>query len=111
MAEEKSKKVLQAEERLEQAKRQLAKAKQEERAKIRAEQNHHKYMLGGCVAKYFPECWNFSEQEMNRIIACAFKSRDVLNMIDLVVKERSAQTEDIAESEDFEDAEDEDGDE
>ena len=30
MAEEKSKKVLQAEERLEQAKRQLAKAKQEE---------------------------------------------------------------------------------
>lgn len=111
MTEEKSKKLLQAEERLEQAKRLLAKAKQEERAKIRAEQNHHKYMLGGCVAKYFPECWSFSEQEMNRIIACAFKNRDVLNMIDLVVKERPMQTDEVTESEDFEDAEDEDGDE
>lgn len=111
MAEEKSKKVLQAEERLEQAKRQLAKAKQEEKAKIRAEQNHHKYMIGGCVAKYFPECWNFSEQEMNRIIACAFKNRDVINMVDLVVRERPAQTVQIAKWEVDKDAEDEDGNE
>lgn len=82
-----------------QAKALFAKAKQEERAKIRAEENHHKYMMGGCIAKYFPECWNFSEQEMNRIIACAFKNRDVLNMIEVVVRERPAEEPDVEESE------------
>lgn len=107
--EEKSKKVLQAEERLAQAKAMLAKAKQEERAKLRAEQNHHKYMMGGCIAKYFPECWEFSEQELNRIIACAFKNRDVQNMITLVVKERQADEQKIEESEVEVDAEDEEG--
>lgn len=101
--EEKSKKVLQAEKKLAQAKAQLERAKREEKEKIRVEQNRHKYMMGGCIAKYFPECWNFSEFEMNRIIACAFKNRDVLNMIDVVVRERSAEINKIEESEVTED--------
>ena len=29
-------------------------------------------MMGEVVAKNFPECFEFNEQEMNRIIACAF---------------------------------------
>ena len=38
--------------------------------------------------KYFPEAYDFSEQEMNRIIACAFSLKDVKNMINTVLKER-----------------------
>ena len=48
----------------------------------------YKYMMGGCVVKYFPEAYDFSEQEMNRIIACAFSLKDVKNMINTVLKER-----------------------
>ena len=44
--------------------------------------------MGGIIAKYFPECYEFSELEMNRIIACAFKNKDILNMIGVVAKER-----------------------
>ena len=42
------------------------------------------------MLKYFPEGFNayeFDEHEMNRIIACAFKSRDVQNMVKTVVRE------------------------
>ena len=45
------------------------------------------------MVKYFPDdydAYDFNEQEMNRIIACAFKNRDVQNMIKTVVKERPA---------------------
>ena len=86
--EEKSTKILQAEEKVRQAKAQLAKAKQEARNKIRKEQDHHKYMMGGVIVKYFPEAYDFSEHEMNRIIACAFSLRDVKNMVATVVRER-----------------------
>lgn len=41
------------------------------------------------MVKYFPECFEFNEQEMNRIIACAFSLRDVQNMISRVVNERA----------------------
>ncbi len=87
--QEKSQKVLAAEEALRQAKARLSKAKKEEKEKLRKEQNHHKYMMGGVVAKYFPESFEFNEQEMNRIIACAFSLRDVQNMISRVVDERT----------------------
>ncbi len=48
-------------------------------------------MMGGCVQKYFPDglsVFDFNEQEMNRIIACAFSLKDVKNMINTVMKER-----------------------
>ena len=60
----------------------------EEKEKERKAQDHHKYMMGGVVVKYFPEAYDFSEQEMNRIIACAFSLKDVKNMIITVLKER-----------------------
>ena len=88
MQNEKSTKELQAEERLRQAKAKLIRIRSEERKKARKEQDHHKFVMGGIVAKYFPECYGFSEQEMNRIIACAFKNRDIQNMITAVVKDR-----------------------
>ena len=60
----------------------------EEKEQLRKAQDRHKYMMGGCVVKYFPEAYDFSEQEMNRIIACAFSLKDVKNMITTVLKER-----------------------
>lgn len=89
MNEERSSKVLAAEKKLKQAQANLNRAKKEERKKLRKVQDHHKFMMGGVVAKCFPEAFDFSEQEMNRIIACAFKNRDVQNMIRVVVSERS----------------------
>lgn len=97
--EEKSTRIAQAEERLARAKAQLEKVKRDERKKLRTEQNRHKYMMGGCIAKYFPECFQFSELELNRIIACAFKNREVLNLIELVIKEREENKQENAESE------------
>ena len=86
--EEKSKEVLRAEREVARAKENLRKAKLEERRKLRKEQDHHKFMMGGIIAKYFPECYDFDEQEMSRIIACAFKNKDIQNLIKIVVDER-----------------------
>ena len=71
---EKSAEVLRAEEMLAQAKARLAEAKRKESAKKRKGENQHKYMMGGIVHKYFPECYQFDELELNRIIASAIKS-------------------------------------
>ena len=60
---------------------ELAKIVREEKEQLRKTQDRHKYMMGGCVVKYFPDAYDFSEQEMNRIIACAFSLKDVKNMI------------------------------
>ena len=46
---------------------ELAKVVREEKEQLRKTQDRHKYMMGGCVVKYFPEAYDFSEQEMNRI--------------------------------------------
>ena len=71
---EKSAKELKALKNLRRAQVNLNKVRREEREKLRKEQDRHKYMMGGCVIKYFPEgydAFDFNEQEMNRIIACA----------------------------------------
>lgn len=89
---EKSKKMTKAEEKFRQAQAVYDQAVKDEKARIRSIQDRHKYMMGGCVLKYFPEgysAYEFDEQEMNRIIACAFKNRDIQNMIKTVVKERT----------------------
>ena len=52
-----------------------------------------------------------SRREFPEIIACAFQTRDVKNIIELVKKERPAQEQEIEESEGAEDEEDEDGNE
>ena len=87
-SEEKSTKMERAERKLRQAQAEYRKALREEKEKERKAQDHHKFMMGGVVVKYFPEAYDFSEQEMNRIIACAFSLKDVKNMITTVLKER-----------------------
>lgn len=87
--EEKDEKVLQAEERFKRAKADLHKAKIDAKAKARRDMEHLKFMMGGIVVKYFPECKDFSETEMCRIIACAFKNNDIKNLIKNIVNERA----------------------
>ncbi len=84
---EKSTEVLRAEEQLAQAKARLAEAKRKESAKKRKEENQHKYMMGGIVHKYFPECYQFDEQELNRIIASGIKSDQCQRIIEIVKRE------------------------
>ena len=100
---EKSTRELQAEELLRQAKARLNKVRNEERKKARKEQDHHKFIMGGIVAKYFPECYEFTEQELSRILACAFKNRDIQNMIGAVVKDRKTEVPETAQNEEQED--------
>ena len=92
-------------ERVKRANAELAKVVREEKEQLRKTQDCHKYMMGGCVVKYFPDAYDFSEQEMNRIIACAFSLKDVKNMITTVLKERPELTvsndEEEGENDDF----------
>ena len=53
---EKSKEVLKAEQAVAQAKARLDEAKRKESQKKRESENRHKYMMGGIVHRYFPEC-------------------------------------------------------
>ena len=88
---EKSKKMTEAEEKFRQAQTIYDQAVKDEKERIRRIQDRHKHMMGGCVLKYFPEGFNayeFDEQEMNRIIACAFSKESVRNMVKTVVRER-----------------------
>ena len=75
--EEKTKKEIRAEEQFKRAQANLAKVRREKKEQIRQAENRHKYMMGGCVVKYFPEAYEFLEQEMNSIIACAFIFKDM----------------------------------
>ncbi len=88
-------------ERVKRANAELAKVRRDQRKQLKKEQDHHKFMMGGVVVKYFPEAYEFSEQEMNRIIACAFSLKDVRNMIATVLKERP-ESEDITTDEEDE---------
>ena len=54
-----------------QAQAEYREAVREQKKQERKAQDRHKYMMGGCVLKYFPEginAFDFNEQEMNRII-------------------------------------------
>jgi hypothetical protein len=95
-----SPKELRALEKVKRANAELAKIRRDQRKQLRKEQDHHKFMMGGVIVKYFPEAYDFSEQEMNRIIACAFALKDVRNMIATVLKERPDPEENANDEED-----------
>ena len=76
-----------AEQAVAQAKARLDEAKRKESQKKRESENRHKYMMGGIIHRYFPECYDFDEQELNRIIAAAMKSEQCQRIIELVKRE------------------------
>lgn len=80
----KSKGTEYAERQLEQAKARLAEIKRKEGAERRKAENKHKYMMGGIVHKYFPECFHFDETEMNEILEAAIHSRECAKAIESV---------------------------
>ena len=47
-------------------------------------QNHHKYLMGGIVAKYFPECYQYEEKELNVILSAALASAECRQAVENV---------------------------
>ena len=66
---------------LEQAKARVANERKELNEKRRKEENHHKYLMGGIVVKYFPECYRFDEAELNKILRVAIATNECQQMI------------------------------
>lgn len=60
-----------AQKALEQAKNRYAQEKKKANEDKRKRENAHKYMMGGVVHKYFPECYCFEESEINEILKVA----------------------------------------
>ena len=67
-------KALQA---LEQAKQRVANEKKKQNEKKHKAENHHKYIMGGIIVKYFPDCYRYDEGELNRILSVALQTRNV----------------------------------
>ena len=90
----------------EQARVRLEAEKKKQNEKRRRFENHHKYMMGGAVVKYFPECYSFDEKEMSRILAAALKSDECRRVIQIImseaaVKEKEAAAKRVAGSDDY----------
>jgi hypothetical protein len=84
-----SKEIEQAQKAVEQEKARLQRAKSKEAEKKRKEDNHNKIVWGGIVKKYFPDCVQLDEAEMNEILAGALASADCRQIIQKI-KRRSA---------------------
>lgn len=84
---EESKKLEQARIKADQAKAKLDDEIKKANAKKRSAENHHKYMMGGIVVKYFPECYQFEEDELNRIIRAGLATRECKQVIEEIKRE------------------------
>ena len=70
-----------AEKVLKQAKNRLAQEKRKANDARRRIENRHKYMMGGVVHKYFPECFCFEEDEMNEILKAALATQECKKVV------------------------------
>ena len=66
-------KALQA---LKQAQQRVANEKKKQNEKKCKAENHHKYIMGGIIVKYFPDCYHYDEGELNRILPVALQTRE-----------------------------------
>ncbi len=66
-------KALQA---LKQAQQRVANEKKKQNEKKRKAENHHKYIMGGIIVKYFPYCYSYDEGELNRILSVALQTKN-----------------------------------
>jgi len=80
-------KALQA---LEQAKQRVASERKKQNEKKRKAQNHHKYLIGGIIVKYFPDCYSFDEGELNRILQTALQTKECQQTIAGIKAENTA---------------------
>ena len=81
----------QAQRQMEQAKNRMALEKKKANEERRKFENHHKYMMGGAVHKYFKECLSFEESEINEILEVAFKTTEVQKTISAIKRRAGVQ--------------------
>ncbi|NBI73441.1 hypothetical protein D3Z50_20880 [Clostridiaceae bacterium] len=79
-------KALQA---LKQAQQRVANEKKKQNEKKRKAENHHKYIMGGIIVKYFPDCYRYDEGEgeLNRILSVALQTRECQQVISKIKAE------------------------
>jgi len=72
---------------LQQAKQHVANERKKQNEKKRKAENHHKYIMGGIIVKYFPECYSFDEDELNRILSAALQTKECQQVISKIKSE------------------------
>ena len=72
---------------LEQAKQRVANEKKKQNEKRRKAENHHKYIMGGIIVKYFSDCYRYDEEELNRILSVALQIRECQQIISKIKSE------------------------
>ena len=72
---------------LEQAKQRVANEKKKQNEKKRKAENHHKYIMGGIIVKYFPDCYSYDEGELNRILSVALQTKECQQIISKIKSE------------------------
>jgi len=77
---------------LQQAKQRVANEKKKQNEKKRKTENHHKYIMGGIVVKYFPDCYRFDEGELNRILSVALQTKECQQVISKIKSENQETT-------------------
>ena len=77
---------------LKQAKARVANEKKKQNEKRRKAENHHKYIMGGIIVKYFPDCYQYDEDELNRILSVALQTRECQQIIAKIKSESREST-------------------
>ena len=72
---------------LQQAKQRVANERKKQNEKKRKAENHHKYIMGGIIVKYFPDCYSFDEGELNRILSAALQTKECQQVISKIESE------------------------
>ena len=72
---------------LQQAKQRVANEKKKQNEKKRKAENHHKYIMGGIIVKYFPDCYSYDEDELNRILSVALQTKECQQVISKIKSE------------------------
>ena len=72
---------------LQQAKQRVANEKKKQNEKKLKAENHYKYIMGGIIVKYFPDCYHYDEGELNRILSVALQTRECQQIISKIKAE------------------------
>ncbi len=84
---------------LEQAKARYEAERRKQNEKRRKAENHHKYMMGGIIVKYFPECYQYEQNELEGILRAALSSPQFQKAMELVQKINAQEYDDMPDKE------------
>ena len=77
---------------LKQAQQRVANEKKKQNEKKRKAENHHKYIMGGIIVKYFPDCYRYDEGELNHILSVALQTKECQQIISKIKAESQETT-------------------